>query len=284
MKNKGIAFVMASALLYGFAPILCTMTYQMGNTPVTLTFFRSFFAVFILGGMMIKNKVSFRCELNEMIRLVGVALFGSVLTTLLLNCSYLYIGAGTATTLHFLYPLFVTLICHFVYHDVLKKQQIFALGIALIGVLLFIDLNDFKKIQGIVMALVSGMTFAIYLVGIEKLGLSKMNSYKMSFYFALTVTIVMGIFGLSTGSLVLNQPVISFGYMAVVSLMAQCLAVIFLGKGIGILGSSLASLFSMFEPVSCVIFECLLLGASISLPQILGCALILGGVALLIKK
>lgn len=284
MKNKGIAFVMASALLYGFAPILCTMTYQMGNTPVTLTFFRSFFAVFILGGMMIKNKVSFRCELNEMIRLVGVALFGSVLTTLLLNCSYLYIGAGTATTLHFLYPLFVTLICHFVYHDVLKKQQIFALGIALVGVLLFIDLNDFKKIQGIVMALVSGMTFAIYLVGIEKLGLSKMNSYKMSFYFALTVTIVMGIFGLSTGSLVLNQPVISFGYMAVVSLMAQCLAVIFLGKGIGILGSSLASLFSMFEPVSCVIFECLLLGASISLPQILGCALILGGVALLIKK
>jgi len=180
--------------------------------------------------------------------------------------------------------LFVTLICHFVYHDVLKKRQIIALMIALAGVLLFIDFNDFKKIQGIIMALVSGITFAVYLVGIEKLGLSKMNSYKMSFYFALTVTIVMGVFGIVTKNLVFNQPALSYGYMIAVALMAQCLAVVLLGKGIGILGSSLASLFSMFEPVSCVIFECLLLGSSVSLPQIIGCTLILGGVALLIKK
>ena len=104
-RNKGILLVIASALLYGFAPVLCSMTYQYGNNPITLTFFRSFFVVILLGMLMIKNKIPFRCEKGELIRIVGVALFGSIMTTLLLNSSYLYIGVGTATTLHFLDPV-----------------------------------------------------------------------------------------------------------------------------------------------------------------------------------
>ena len=283
-RNKGILLVIASALLYGFAPVLCSMTYQYGNTPTTLTFFRSFFVVLILGAMMIKDKIPFRCEKGELVRLVAVALFGSVLTTFLLNSSYLYIGVGTATTLHFLYPLFVTLICHFVYHDPLDKRHMLALGICLIGVLLFLDFKDLSKMKGILMALVSGITFAIYLVGIDKLKLSYMNGVKMSFYFALTVSVVMGVFGTATDQIVLNQPLISYVYMLGVAIMAQWLAVVCLQKGIQVLGSSLASLFSMFEPVSCLIFGALLLNETVIVAQVFGCVFILGGVLLLIKN
>ena len=282
-RNKGILLVIASALLYGFAPVLCSMTYQYGNNPVTLTFFRSFFVVLILGALMVKNKIPFRCEKGELMRIVAVALFGSVLTTFLLNSSYLYIGVGTATTLHFLYPLFVTLICHFVYHDSLDKRHLMALGICLIGVLLFLDFKDLSKMKGIIMALVSGMTFAIYLVGIDKLKLSHMNSIKLSFYFALTVSVVMGFFGTITNQMNLNQPVISYVYMLGVAIMAQWLAVVCLQKGIKVLGSSLASLFSMFEPVSCLVFGVILLNEAVIPMQVVGCVLILGGVLLLIK-
>lgn len=283
-RNKGILLVIVSALLYGFAPVLCSMTYQYGNNPVTLTFFRSFFVVIILGCLMIKNKIPFRCEKGELIRIVSVAMFGSILTTLLLNSSYLYIGVGTATTLHFLYPLFVTLICHFVYHDALDKKHLIALGICLCGVLLFLDFKDLSKMKGILMALVSGMTFAIYLVGIDKLKLSRMNSIKLSFYFALTVSVVLGTFGFVSGQMVLNQPVISYMLMLGVAIMAQWLAVVCLQQGILVLGSSLASLFSMFEPVSCLIFGALFLNETVILAQVFGCALILSGVLLLIKE
>lgn len=283
-RNKGILLVIASALLYGFAPVLCSITYQYGNNPVTLTFFRSFFVVILLAVLMIKNKISFRCEKGELARIVIVALFGSVMTTLLLNSSYLYIGVGTATTLHFLYPLFVTLICHFVYHDALSRKHVIALGIALCGVLLFLDFKDLSKMKGILMALVSGMTFAVYLVGIDKLKLSHINSMKLSFYFALTVSVVMGTFGLVSGQLMLNQPAMSFGLMFCVAIMAQWLAVTFLQKGISVLGSSLASLFSMFEPVSCLIFGALLLNETVVMAQVIGSVLILSGVLLLIKE
>lgn len=282
-RNKGILLVIASALLYGFAPVLCSITYQYGNNPVTLTFFRSFFVVLILGGLMMKDKISFRCEKGELFRIVIVALFGSVLTTFLLNSSYLYIGVGTATTLHFLYPLFVTLICHFVYHDALDRKHLKALAVCLLGVLLFLDFKDLSKMKGILMALVSGMTFAIYLVGIDKLKLSQMNSVKLSFYFALTVSFVMGTFGFTTKQMVLNQPLISYVLMLGVAIMAQWLAVVCLQKGIQVLGSSLASLFSMFEPVSCLLFGAILLHETVVMAQVLGCVLILGGVLLLIK-
>ena len=282
-RNKGILLVIASALLYGFAPVLCSMTYQYGNNPITLTFFRSFFVVILLGVLMIKNKIPFRCEKGELIRIVGVALFGSIMTTLLLNSSYLYIGVGTATTQHFLYPLFVTLICHFVYHDSLSKKHLMALGICLCGVLLFLDFKDLSKMKGILMALISGMTFAIYLVGIDKLKLSKMNSMKLSFYFALTVSVVLGVFGFTTGQIVLNQPAISYVLMFGVAIMAQWLAVVFLQQGISVLGSSLARLFSMIVPVSCLVFGALLLNETVVIAQAIGCVLILGGVLILIK-
>lgn len=283
-RNKGILLVMASALLYGFAPVLCSMTYQYGNNPITLTFFRSFFVVLILGGIMIKDNISFRCEKGELVKIVSVAMFGSVLTTTLLNSSYLYIGVGTATTLHFMYPLFVTLICHFVYHDALSRKHMIALSIALTGVVLFLDFKDLSKMKGIVMALISGVTFAIYLVGIEKLKLSKMNSIKLSFYFALTVSAVIGVSGTLTNQMVLNQPLISYVLMLGVAIMAQWLAVVFLQKGIDVLGSSLASLFSMFEPVSCLIFGAVLLNETVVFAQLIGCVLILGGVLILVKE
>lgn len=133
------------------------------------------------------------------------------------------------------------------------------------------------------MALVSGMTFAIYLVGIDKLKLSHMNSIKLSFYFALTVSVVMGFFGTITNQMNLNQPVISYVYMLGVAIMAQWLAVVCLQKGIKVLGSSLASLFSMFEPVSCLVFGVILLNEAVIPMQVVGCVLILGGVLLLIK-
>ena len=46
----------------------------------------------------------------------------------------------------------------------------------------------------------------------------------------------------------------------------------------------LASLFSMFEPVSCLVFGALLLNETVVIAQAIGCVLILGGVLLLIKE
>ncbi|MCI5774769.1 MAG: DMT family transporter [Erysipelotrichaceae bacterium] len=284
MRVKGIIYVLISALIYGFTPVLCSMTYKLGNTSLTLTFFRSFFVLPILIILMKKEHVSFYITRNDFIKIFIVALFGAVFTTLLLYSSYQYIAVGTATTLHFLYPLFVTLICHFIYHDNLRQKQIIALIISLFGVVFFMDFKDLSTIQGIMMALISGFTFSIYLVGIEKFGLSTMNSYKLSFYIAASVCFCLAMINIFTGQINLNQPKLSYALMVLIAILAQFVAVILLKEGIAIIGSSLASLFSMIEPVSSVIFGSIFLAENISYMQIIGCVMIMAGVIILLKK
>ena len=60
MRLKGILYTILSGLLYGFAPVICGLTYAYGNNATSTAFFRGFFVLPILGVLMIKNKISFR--------------------------------------------------------------------------------------------------------------------------------------------------------------------------------------------------------------------------------
>ena len=62
------------------------------------------------------------------------------------------------------------------------------------------------------------------------------------------------------------------------------MAVIFLKIGIDILGSSVASMFSMLEPVSSVVFGFMFLNESLYAIKIAGCVLIMAGIIILLKN
>ncbi len=284
MRIKGILYTVLSGLIYGFTPVLCTITYSYGNNPMTLTFFRSFLILPILLLIVKKEHINLKCEPFELLKIIFIAIFGSVFTTLLLYSSYEYIGVGTTTTLHFMYPLFVVLMCHYAYQDPISKNQKTALLIALIGIALFFDLKDLSKLKGILMALTSGMTFAVYLVGIEKLKLSKMNNFKLSFYLALCVSVTLFLVGTFTHQLNFHQPSISYLIMFMIAILAQLIAVILLKTGIDILGSSIASMFSLVEPISSICFGFLFLNEQINIFKIMGCFFIFLGMIFLLKK
>ena len=283
-KNKAIICVIMSALIYGLTPIFCSYTYEMGNNAYSLTFFRSALVVPVLFFLMIKNSISFRLTLKEAINIIIVALSGSVITTLLLYNSYNYIDVGTATTLHFLYPLFIIITHYLVFKVKITRLQFLSLIISILGIMCFINLNNMTKLTGVIMALISGLTFAVYLLGIDKFGLSKMHGYKLSFYLALIVTMVLFILNIFTNEIIFVQPIESYLLMLIVAILAQFIAVILLKVGINVIGSSLVSLLSMFEPVSAMIFSVVLLSESVSLKQIIGSILIMTSVALLLKK
>lgn len=283
-KNKAIILTIISALIYGFTPVLCSLTYRLGNNPYSLTFFRSFFVLPILGSILIKNKISLKLNYKELIKMIVIGIMGSVITTLLLYSSYTYIGVGTATTLHFMYPLFVLVICHFMYKDYISRRQIFSLVLAMIGIIFFFDFNDLSKIQGIAMAIISGVTFAVYLVGIEKAGLSTMNNYKLSFYLALIVSVSLLTLNIFTNQLILIQPVQNYLLMACIGILASFVALIFLKIGVQLLGSSLASMFCLFEPISSVVFGLVFLNEPLDMMKILGCLFIVLAMGLLVKK
>lgn len=284
MSKKGVVFTILSALIYGFTPILCTITYGMGNNAVTLTFFRNFFCLPILAIIMLIKKIDFKLTLHEIKSIILVGINGSVVATLLLYSSYSYVDVGTATTLHFLYPIFVTLIYKFYYRGTITRNQVIALVLSGIGSACFIDTKSLGKIQGVVMALLSGVAFAVYLVLIEKKKLSQMNGFKLSFYLALTVTVIFFTINLFTKSIMLNQPIESYGLMLAVSILASFIAVVFLKEGIRLIGSAHASVFSLFEPISSVVFGLIFLNESITFIKLIGCGFIVLGIVALANR
>lgn len=283
MRIKGIFATILSAILFGLTPLLTTMIYDYGATSMTVVFFRSLFVLPILAMIMYNQKISFQISRYDLKNVVLIAIFGSGLTTILLFSSYNYIDIGCATTLHFLYPVFVSLLCFFIYKQKISKHKQVALGLALIGALCFFDLSANAKPIGLFMAIASALTYAFYMVQLEKTRLAHENAYKVSFYLAVFIT-------LETLACSIIFPIHfvmpwkAYGLFIVLAIMSSFLAVVLLQKGIQYLGSSTASLFCLFEPITSVFCGWLVLGEALTLSKILGCILILIALVIMSRK
>lgn len=274
MKFKGILFTMISAMIFGFTPILADMTYNLGNNSMSMTFYRNLFAVPFLLFILKYKKIPLKINKNEFKDILIISIFGVALTTVLLYSSYSYIGVGVATTLHFTFPIFVALACRFIFKEKLCKNKIIALITSFIGILFFMEKGSSSNILGILMALISGVTYAFYIVYLEKKKLININSYKLLFYIALFVSITMFLGNLFYPYIVVELPFKAYLLMFIVSILASVFGVLLLKIGISIIGSTSAAIFSLFEPITSLIFGVLLLNENLNLMKIIGSLII----------
>ena len=149
------------------------------------------------------------------------------------------------------------------------------LGTASFGILFFIELGG-SSFLGLFLALFSGITFAYYMVGIEKLGLQSLNPYVLNFYFAIVISISLLMIGLISGQLELILPVEAYGYLT------SIVGIICLQQGVRYLGAATASILSMFEPVTSVIFGIIILHEQLTIVKLIGCFIILSAITGLI--
>ena len=275
--KKGIMYPLLSAFLYGFAPVLCSFSYQLGNNPYTMTFLRSLFVIPVLQLLSREKKIGYGLPVQKLPDLLTAGLF-SVMTTLLLYRSYLYLGVGTAVSIHFMYPLLVMLICRFVWHETVSPTQKRSVLSATAGLLLFVRFRDLINMKGILCAFLSALCYALYLVWIEKRKLGDLNDYKLSYYLAVIACAFLLVFNLYSHELVWVQPGLSYLFVFLTAVCTSFLAVIFLKKGIREIGSSNTSLLCLAEPVAALVFGGLFLHEEVTMNKIAGCICIIGAI------
>ena len=277
MKERGYFLTILSAIIFWFTPILAKITYNIGSNGITLAFFRHLFVIPILFLMIKLLKINYKISLEQLKKITLVGVIGNAFTVAMLYTSYSYIQVGSATVLHFLYPMFVSLICFFYYKEQLSKAVRICLVIASIGILFFIEGGNTSFI-GLFLALFSGITFAYYIVGVEKLGLQTINPYVLNFYFAIVIAITLLIIGIISNQLVLSLPMKAYGYSFIIAILTSIIGIICLQQGIKHLGATTASILSMFEPVTSVIFGIIILHEQLTIVKAIGCLIILGAV------
>ncbi len=229
-------------------------------------------------------KFSFGIKHDKVGRL---ACFDAV-TTLMLFISFSLIDVGVATTIHFIYPVFVTLGCVMFYKEKLGMQKFFALLIATSGIACFFFGVDMSAgfgggtFMGLFLAVASGVTYAFYIIYMDKSGLKNQPVFKITFYVALMSSIAMGIFGMGTGQLTLTTLTPEAWYISIVfALLCTVVALSLLQIGIKHVGASTAAILTTFEPITSIICGVLLLGETVTTIKIMACALILIGVVTL---
>ena len=131
---------------------------------------------------------------NEILPLVvGGLLFSA--SSLLLFMSYKHMDAGIASTILFVYPLMVAVIMFLFFREKISLLTVFCILMALsgIGMLYKGDGGETLSLIGMLLVILSSLSYAIYIVGVNHSTLKLMSTAKLTFYallFGLSIYIV----------------------------------------------------------------------------------------------
>ena len=280
----GIVCVIASAVLFGLMPLMARIAYAGGSNPYTVAFGRFLFGsagLFVV--ICALPGVSIRLPLFK-IRAIAILSFFYALMPVLLYSSYTMISSGLATTLHFTYPVVVMSILTVVYRKPPSSRQMISAALCVLGILVLNRLTAGERPLGMVLAAVSGMAYAVYIVLLKRSDLEDVHVMVLTFYVALFSAIYIGLFALLTGELTWSLTPTAWISEIALGLVATVIAAALFQAGVFMCGEVRSSLLSTFEPVTGVIVGVLVFHESLTVRSIIGMGMILAAVILLVKK
>lgn len=251
----GYIMVIVSAIIYGCMPLMTSVLKADGMNPYSIVLIRNLFPLPVLAGLALIQTKSMKVPLKALPTIGMAAIMGSCVTPLLLYISYDFLKPydGIATVFHFVYPAFVVLGGLLFFKQKIKTGVWVSLALCIIGVCLFYDPNAKVNLAGAGIALLSGVTYAAYVLLLSVFKYKKINSFLFAFYISCTTTVVMFIYCLITNNLVFPA---SFGGWAMgifFALVVNVGAMVLFQKGTFLIGGQRSSILSTMEPLTSVV-------------------------------
>ena len=284
LQTKGVILAIISAICYGMNPLGALFLYEEGLNVNSVIFYRFIFASILLAIFMLIKKDSFYLKFKEIILLAFLGLLFGISAISLFN-SFLYMDAGLASTVLFIYPIFVAIIMALFFKEKNSIITILSIIFAFIGVVLLYE-SDGANVSnfGIFLVIVSSLCYAIYIVIINQY--LKMSALKVTFYSMLFCTITILIHSFFDSSLNI-LPLVNFNmwfYTIFLALVPTIISLLFLIKAIQLIGSTSASILGALEPLTAVLIGVYVFNEKITFWLVIGIVFILFGVILIILK
>ncbi|WP_066221889.1 DMT family transporter [Aliarcobacter cryaerophilus] len=284
LQTKGVILAIISAICYGMNPLGALFLYEEGLNVNSVIFYRFIFASILLAIFMLIKKDSFYLKFKEIILLALLGLLFGISAVSLFN-SFLYMDAGLASTVLFIYPIFVAIIMALFFKEQNSIITILSIVFAFIGVVLLYE-SDGANVSnfGIFLVIVSSLCYAIYIVIINQY--LKMSALKVTFYSMLFCTITILIHSFFDSSLNI-MPLVNFNmwfYTIFLALVPTIISLLFLIKAIQLIGSTSASILGALEPLTAVLIGVYVFNEKITFWLVIGIVFILFGVILIVLK
>lgn len=282
-KLIGILCAVGAAVCYGTNPLGALNLYAEGmNTPSVL-FYRFGLAWVIIAVVMLCRKESLRVTRREFLTLSALGLL-FIASSLTLYLSFRLMPAGVASTILFTYPVMTAAIMTLVFRERITLPTVAAIVLSLAGVLLLYwgDSGGALSHVGVVLVLVSALTYALYIIVVDKSPLP-MSGFKVNFYVLAWCALGMVCYGLMSGQPLMLPPSpgawLWVSWLAVVPAIMALVMMVYAAK---YLGSTPTAILGALEPLTAVLIGILVFAEPFSLRLAAGIVLILAAVALVV--
>ena len=283
VKAKGYILGAVAAATYGMNPLFALPLYKAGMNPDSVLFFRYLFAIPVLGMMIVARGRSFKLKRKEVLPLIIMGLLVA-LSSLALFQSYNYMDVGIASTLLFVYPILVALIMWIAFKEKLTLPTVLCILLALGGIGLLYKSGDGSTLNltGIILVMISALSYAIYIVGVNQSTLKNLATLSLTFYvllFGLVLFLVRVDFG---QSLRVAETWYLWGNLIALAIFPTAISFLCTTQAIQYIGSTPTAILEALEPLTAVFFGVVVFGESLTLRLSCGMLMIILAVTLII--
>lgn len=283
-KSKGYILGAVAAATYGMNPLFALPLYGAGGMDAdSVLFFRYLVALPIIGAMLLVRRRRIRPGRGELLPLAVMGILMAV-SSLTLFESYNYMDSGVASTLLFVYPVMVALIMAALFRERLPVSTVICIGVALGGIVMLNHTVSGAPLSptGVILVMVSSLTYAVYIVAINRPRLARVPTLRIIFYGLFFGVFVFAGRLIYKGEILLPAHWYLWGCIVALSVLPTAVSFVCTTAAIQKIGPTPTAILGALEPVVALIVSIMVFGDPLTLRQILGIVLILTAVTFII--
>ena len=286
-RIKGILYAAVSSSTFGLAPFFSLTLLLAGFSAFEVLSYRWGVATIALTLFGWCSGCSFRLEKKDFLVVLLLSLLRAV-TSFSLLIAYQNIATGVASTIHFMYPLAVSLVMMYFFQEKKSLWVMFAVFMSLLGAALLssgeLEAKNGDTIVGLVAACVSVFSYAGYIVGVRMTRAVRSNSTVLTCYVMGLGTVLYFIGALTTSGLQLVADGYTWLIILGLALPATAISNITLVRAIKYAGPTLTSILGAMEPLTAVVIGVFVFKELFTLNSAIGIILILLAVSVVIFR
>ena len=273
-----------AAICYGTNPLGALPLYEEGVNTSSVLFLRFSIATLILGVVMIANRKSFAVTRGELTTMASLGALMAV-SSLTYYQSFRYMDAGIASTILFVYPVMVAVIMATFFREKVTATTITSIVLALAGIGLLYrgDAGISLSITGVMLVMVSSLTYAVYIVIVNQSEI-RMSIVKLTFYVLLICAMCLFAYSFTSSDLHLMLPPSprAWFFACWLGLVPTVLSLLFMTIAVHEVGATPTAIMGALEPLTAVAIGVMMFGEAFTFRLCIGIVLILAAVLLIV--
>lgn len=286
-KLHGFVGAITSATAFGLIPLFSLPVLATGMSSAAVLVYRFAFAGLIMLVILMCQRQSLHLRFGESLRLMLLSVVYTGSAVFLIE-GYRYLSSGIATVIMFSYPVWTALLMMIFRGEKASGTTFLAIALAVAGVCFLSGIENGAgniSVLGICLELLSGLSYAIYMVAYPTMNIRAIPTIKVNFYiFFFTMLLLMlyatftsgGLAAIHTGGTLLN--------LFLLGLLPTVVSNITLILSLKSIGSTLVAILGAFEPLTAMCIGIAVFGEPLTTSIAIGFVLILAAVVLLILK